>query len=1278
MSKAFWNYAAAAVSAYFGQWQLAASFLASGVGAERQRRARNQARDAYNASLQDRMVMLDLQPDAPRTLVLGRVRAVEGVRRRWTSGTNSEKLTLIVSFAGHEIDAFEQIWFNDIPVTLDGNGWVQTAPYLKTSPRSDYLETTLDGSGNASVTLTSAPISGTVAAVATVGIGANAAEHAVTLSGTGTSYTLTGGPASAPCVVTWQTSVGTSLARVRTYRGTAAQNVGADLAAEYPGQLTSADKFAGIALAVVDLLYDSDAYPQGIPNITATLRGARCLDPRTGTTAWTQNPALHFYHYARHANGWAVPVGDISAADVIAAADFCDTSTTFALGVDAVTLPRYRCGVVIATDADPREAMADIMETMAGRWGWAGGTLRMRCGRMAGSVFALDESWVAQRIGDGGMPEPGSVVRISNGVPRDLRVNRVSGKCIDPDQRYQLLPYPAVQDAVLIAADGSEYPTTVDLAGVDHIAHAQHLASITIRQAQAALRMELQANLSAYRCELFDVGTVTIGRYGMAAKTFEVVGWKWRPADGITLKLAEITADIFSVVSTLEGRDPAPNTNLPPPWSVPTITGVAVSSGTTALTDGSVLTRTRITWTQPASQAVLASGHIEVQYTEAGDVLPAGDWQSWVEQGSATQAVIPGLLTERFYVFRVRAINSVGVRGPWSLQVLHQVAAPPPTAGQYTDFIFQRAATIPATPTGTTPAGWFDAPPAADGNPLWVSTATRQPDGSLIGVWSTPVQIDGASLQVEYSVDGATGWHATFTPGDKYARYRIGGSGAWSAAVKIVGEDGNFTDYVFRRAATVPATPTGVGTPAGWFDEPPASDGNPLWVSIATKRPDGSLVGAWSDPVQIDGASVQVEYSVDGVTGWHLTFTTGDIWARYRIGATGSWSASVRIVGEAGANGVRTAVLRMYRWAPGAPLTYPSGTSTYTWASATFTAPATPNGWTITPGAAVSGQTLWAIEQRYADNGTSATSAVTWASASPFPVGAAGQGTQGQSAARAYALYTGNPVVTGGVVVTSGAALPGAAAWSPTAASAWSANTQTPGVGQAMFQSDGLYDPGSNTTTWQVPYLSNLKVGNLAALSAVVDGLQSTTVTQAGSWTSGAVQVALAANTSNGAVIGVFGQSSAAFGAGLQGQSTSATGRGVLGVGAIGVEGRGNTGGVGVSGTAAGSGSIGIQGRSDGNASYGGYFSTGGTGAAASNTALYATATGNQTALRVAGRAQFDDRVTFTTAGVPLVLPVVSAKPAAVFGGVALHSSYGLIVSDGTNWYAASALIPVP
>lgn len=51
-------------------------------------------------------------------------------------------------------------------------------------------------------------------------------------------------------------------------------------------------------------------------------------------------------------------------------------------------------------------------------------------------------------------------------------------------------------------------------------------------------------------------------------------------------------------------------------------------------------------------------------------------------------------------------------------------------------------------------------------------------------------------------------------------------------------------------------------------------------------------------------------------------------------------------------------------------------------------------------------------------------------------------------------------------------------------AETWQATPPTLGVNEALFQSDGIYNPTTNLTTWNVPYLSNLKVGALSAITA--------------------------------------------------------------------------------------------------------------------------------------------------------------------------------------------------
>ncbi|MEY2687703.1 MAG: host specificity protein, partial [Pseudomonadota bacterium] len=240
--------------------------------------------------------------------------------------------------------------------------------------------------------------------------------------------------------------------------------------------------------------------------------------------------------------------------------------------------------------------------------------------------------------------------------------------------------------------------------------------------------------------------------------------------------------------------------------------------------------------------------------------------------------------------------------------------------------------------------------------------------------------------------------------------------------------------------------------------------------------------------------------------------------------------------------------------------------------------------------------------------------------------GSAGQA--GASTRIAYALYTGNPTMSGAAVTTTGpSSLPATTAWAPTAATAFSTGVQIPASGQALLMTMGTYDPGTNLTTWQQPFLANLRVGNLAALSAQIDGVLAQSVYNPATGVFTSKTAALAANTSNGAEIGVFATTGVSGGTGLVGSTLTAGATGVHGHGPTGVRGTTTSGGVAVDGQATGSGSRAIAGRSDGNGSYGGYFSVGGVGGGATNIALYATATAPRTALWVDGLSLFTSQI---------------------------------------------------
>lgn len=267
---------------------------------------------------------------------------------------------------------------------------------------------------------------------------------------------------------------------------------------------------------------------------------------------------------------------------------------------------------------------------------------------------------------------------------------------------------------------------------------------------------------------------------------------------------------------------------------------------------------------------------------------------------------------------------------------------------QFLEFRYKRAAAQPATPTGDNPAGWSTIPQPNDGTPLWITQGLKVvATGALVGAWSMPVQLSGdpgssGVLNVEFSVDGSTNWHPTFAPGDIFMRIDQGAG--FGPAIKIVGEDGNDGDYfsnIFRRSATLPATPPANDpNPIGWSDAPPTTPANqPLWLSVAKISADGTTVLVpWTVPINIrgddgqdgqDGISLEVQYSPNGTDSWHgPPLVATDRFIRQRVGPTAPWGPSMLFIGEDGQDGPFTSLI--FRRSVSQPAT-PTGANPSGW-----------------------------------------------------------------------------------------------------------------------------------------------------------------------------------------------------------------------------------------------------------------------------------------------------------------------------------------------------------
>lgn len=670
------------------------------------RKSQRAARDRYNASLEDRLVMTATS-NGPRNRVYGRQRNVDGVIFKGTHGTNSEFYTLVVAMAGHEIDGFEKIYFNDQAVTLlaDGNPapggggsvgyYINTAPYADLNLETQQQPTTADGSGNGGVTVVgSAPTAGSAFAYD------EATENRLPAIISGSNITFSGATPSGSVVVYYQNIPPKFKARIWLYNGAPGQDVSLLLASRFPSLITSTDKFSGMALAVVELEYSQDAYPNGVPAVSAVMRGAKVLDTRDGVTRWTENPALIARDWCLYPFGGAMTTADINEAAFIAAANACDVSTTFNTTTGNEVRPLYQCGIVCDTSLNADDHFGEIVESMAGRWGFAGGQMKVVAGVYRAPVAAVDETWLSGN---------GSITIVKDQQKADL-VNCFKPVIANADgyidgatgpatpTAYTSTPMPLVRSQTFINADGQELIRENVMLGVTRSVHAQHICGVIMRDMRDAMVVQIGCNMRAWQLELFDVVTLTLPVFGINAKQFEVMGWKYTLDGGVELSLKETGASIFAVSSGLGVLDAEQNTALPLPWVVEQVSGVTVVSSAAYLQDGWPMTRVEVSWNPIVSDSVRQSGTVEIQYTIAGDALPDGDWPSVIERGNSESTVISGLLSETVYVFRVRAVNTLGVRGRWSLQTGHLVAAPPKVD---TPIIEPEAATIPLSQTLT-------------------------------------------------------------------------------------------------------------------------------------------------------------------------------------------------------------------------------------------------------------------------------------------------------------------------------------------------------------------------------------------------------------------------------------------------------------------------------------------------------------------------------------------------------------------------------------------------
>lgn len=634
-----------------------------------QKNAKRKAREQYNAAQVDRIANVS-STVAPRELVLGRVRKGGSVFYRASTGSNKATFVMLVALAGHEIDAVEQIYLNDQAVTLDVNGNVQEAPYLITS--SLTASVTANGSGIA--TLEHTPIAGSVYAY--TGTQSGPDGDVVNVNAAVAGVTVTTSPGA---TVVYQYANNGSYANIRAVLGSDSQAADSALITLLPSAWTAAHRARGVAYLVCTFQYSETAFPNGLPVVSAVIRGAKVYDPRTTTTAWSQNPALLLRHVYQHASFGKSAVSAEEDARIITAANACETSTGYVVGGVTDTQQLYRAALAVPFGAAARDVMDDLAQAMGGSWAFAGGQLYLRAGVWTAPVLALADADLAV-VERNGASESQRPISISVHKERAQKFNSVNVTIWDAAQDYKQVALTPLTSSALVTRDGATLAQAITYSAIGYAPQALHVAGIMMRDARDPLTVVLPFKTKAYPVEVFDNVTLTLSRYGWSAKPFQVMAREWTQDGRLQLTLKETAESIYTRDAAFSAQGGAANTSIPSPWYVPPVGALTISSGTAELVrqaDGSVKSRMRVSWAAMNDASVTNGGTVEIQYREA---ISTGAWTSVQIAGNESQALITEVQDSVHYLVRARARNRLAI-GDWSVQVQHQVLGktePPP------------------------------------------------------------------------------------------------------------------------------------------------------------------------------------------------------------------------------------------------------------------------------------------------------------------------------------------------------------------------------------------------------------------------------------------------------------------------------------------------------------------------------------------------------------------------------------------------------------------------
>lgn len=616
----------------------------------------------------------------------------------------------------------------------------------------------------------------------------------------------------------------------------------------------------------------SSPFASSIPQrLTIIGDGALLYDPRQDTTvggsgsqrandqstwAWTSdnvgnNLALQELFFllgwkinGKLAVGRGIPPSRIDMASFIAAANLCEENVSLAVGG---TEKRYR-GAGVVSESDAPSAVLEAMH--AG----CAGTLRDASGKLALSILYNDLASPVAAFTDDDV-----LGQFEWQATRSLddSFNVVRGRRTDPSTSalYQLVDYPPVS---LTSPDGLERIHPFDLSMVQSASQAQRLAKQELQRAQYQGVFSAKFKATGLRATVGQVITLTFSPLAFATKLFRITEQTINMDGTVDLTLREENAAIYAwateetaavVAAAPITYDPLNSPLIKGIEDAPSIISFPVPPPTDVAANSLYIDSTHKQFLFIGTEVVSGTGSDAVVSGTAGDAVVSSGWIDKQDFGIAEAQASADAVQDA--VDRIASDGWLTAGGEKNDTIVIQTAV-----------VRNHAALIAkATSLGVAATEQANA-----------NAAMSALNGYLAGLspaWDDVTQdtrINGETLRT--LLDNA---HDTVALLQAAVQGLPGAPGSPGSN----GTNGNKFVPIFKRSSSLPATPTGNLTPAGWSTSVPAPDGTALWRSDGEISGASTLVGSWTTPVMVEAATPTASTQTIQITA--TSFTTGAI-----------------------------------------------------------------------------------------------------------------------------------------------------------------------------------------------------------------------------------------------------------------------------------------------------------------------------------------------------------------------------------------------------------------